>query len=993
MKTSIIILFATITLHCFSQSGNYPNVDSKEYELMKKENKIPRGLKLVGKKSFTPTSADLKLLLPNDEPPTPASTTSCSCYIQPDSTYTLALLPNDDGSTNQLNIPFNFCLYGTTHNTLYINNNGNVSFGTAVSTFSSSPFPDPDFVMVAPFWADVDTRGTGQVKYKITPTAIYVNWVGVGYYDSEIDKVNTFQLIITNGTDPILPAGNNIAFCYGDMQWTTGSVSQGINGFGGIPATVGVNQGGFGGNYIQMGQFDQPGLGYDGGYGNSDGVDWLDNKTFYFNSCSSTNIAPIASGLNNCDTLRICSTGDTLILNGLFLAPEIGQNTVVTVNLNGTPDASVLSISSGNSATALVQIIASLANAGNQIITFTATDDGTPAGITIVNVPVFIDIDTTGASTFNPTISGDLQLCEGANTTLSVMPTTYNSYTWSTGSIDTLVVADSGGVFWVTATRNGCYKTIFAYITEHSLPTPVIVGNLFPCNGSMASLTVDSLIYSSYNWTTADTNDSIDVGAGTYVVVVVDSNGCTGISPPVMVVEPLPVVITGILAVCNGDLAVLTTTNLFVNYNWSNSSANDSIFVPTGIYSVTVTDINSCVITSPPFNVNTFDYSLALNGIQPYCSNQSITLTAVANPSANAGYLWSTASTTSSININSGGNYSVTVAYPNGCIADTSVIVASPNSLPTPIISGILSTCKDTSTILSIDSIALYTSYVWSNSGTTNSIAVISGSFTVTVTDLNGCIGVSPSVVVINSNPTVTILGSQQFCLGDSTLLTANPSIPFGASYLWSNSETTQSINVEISGTYYLSVNYSNSCNTGDTITITQYDLPVANFTEFPINISSTTNPVTFTDLSTIPSGTITNWVWNFGDSTSSFLQQPPPHIYSKDGTYFVTFAVQSNNGCWDTVMYQYTIESDLEIPNVFTPNGDGENDLLVFKNLQYFRKTSLAIYDRWGIKVYESSDYQNNWNGGGHSDGVYYYELIFAKLKDPEYGFFQIIR
>ena len=52
---------------------------------------------------------------------------------------------------------------------------------------------------------------------------------------------NTFQLIISDGTDTIIPANNNIAFCYGDMQWTTGAASSGIGGFGGTAATVGAN--------------------------------------------------------------------------------------------------------------------------------------------------------------------------------------------------------------------------------------------------------------------------------------------------------------------------------------------------------------------------------------------------------------------------------------------------------------------------------------------------------------------------------------------------------------------------------------------------------------------------------------------------------------------------------------------------------------------------------------------------------------------------------
>ena len=85
--------------------------------------------------------------------------------------------------------------------------------------------------MIAPFWADVDTRSTngGNVWYKLTPHSLVVVWDHVGYWNMMEDKLNTFQLIISDGQDTLVPAGNNVSFCYGDMQWTTGSASGGIN--------------------------------------------------------------------------------------------------------------------------------------------------------------------------------------------------------------------------------------------------------------------------------------------------------------------------------------------------------------------------------------------------------------------------------------------------------------------------------------------------------------------------------------------------------------------------------------------------------------------------------------------------------------------------------------------------------------------------------------------------------------------------------------------
>jgi hypothetical protein len=94
---------------------------------------------------------------------------NCACYTPHDGTWTLAMAPNDDGSTANIPIPFNFCLYGSNYTSLWINNNGNITFDNSYATFSAVGFPDPSYVMVAPFWGDVDTRGIGEVWYKINP--------------------------------------------------------------------------------------------------------------------------------------------------------------------------------------------------------------------------------------------------------------------------------------------------------------------------------------------------------------------------------------------------------------------------------------------------------------------------------------------------------------------------------------------------------------------------------------------------------------------------------------------------------------------------------------------------------------------------------------------------------------------------------------------------------------------------------------------------------
>jgi len=193
---------------------------------------------------------------------------------------------SDDGSTASFQLPFDFCFYGTILNEFYINLNGNVSFGSGYSEFTSTGFPVAGFPMLAPFWADVDTRTEiGEIWYKVTATHVIVIWDQVGYFQEHGDKRNTFELIFTNGTDPLIGVGNNVAFSFGDMTWTTGDASNGVNGFGGVPATVGVNRGD-GIDYALVGRFDHEGTDYDGPDGNYDGVNYLSGKNYFFDACS-----------------------------------------------------------------------------------------------------------------------------------------------------------------------------------------------------------------------------------------------------------------------------------------------------------------------------------------------------------------------------------------------------------------------------------------------------------------------------------------------------------------------------------------------------------------------------------------------------------------------------------------------------------------------------------------------------------------------------------
>jgi hypothetical protein len=269
--TLTVILMVNVSILLGQVQPGDPN-----YDQMKEQGLIAQP------EQVTPPSAPLVTMEPLDN-----GNRNGGLLIPRDGTFTLAMSPNDDGSSSLITLPFTFCLYGDNYTTCYINNNGNVSFGSPYGTYSSTGFPVSGFPMVAPFWADVDTRSCGSVWYKIqtNPNRLIVVWELTGYYSNQCDKFNTFELVMTDGNDPFIGMGKNVAFSYAEMSWTTGSASGGSGGFGGTPATVGINKGD-GVDYALLGRFDHPGTDYDGPDGNADGVDWLDEKDFVFDGCA-----------------------------------------------------------------------------------------------------------------------------------------------------------------------------------------------------------------------------------------------------------------------------------------------------------------------------------------------------------------------------------------------------------------------------------------------------------------------------------------------------------------------------------------------------------------------------------------------------------------------------------------------------------------------------------------------------------------------------------
>ncbi|HYC91570.1 MAG TPA: PKD domain-containing protein, partial [Thermoanaerobaculia bacterium] len=489
------------------------------------------------------------------------------------------------------------------------------------------------------------------------------------------------------------------------------------------------------------------------------------------------------------------------------------------------------------------------------------------------------------------TASGPLAFCEGGSVTLTAPES--SSYAWSTGATTRSITVNASGAYSVTVTNaNGCSASSApATVTVNALPsTPNITasGATTFCEGGSVTLTAPDGY--AYAWSTGATTQSITVNAsGSYSVTITNANGCSASASTSVTVNPLPatptITASGPTTFCEGGSVTLTAPAGY-SYAWSNGATTQSITVnASGAYSVTITNANGCsasASTSVTVNPLPSTPTITASGPTTFCEGGSVTLTAPAGYS----YAWSNGATTQSITVNASGSYSVTVTNANGCSATSAPTTVNANALPsTPTITanGPTTFCEGGSVTLTAP--AGY-SYAWSNGATTQSITVnASGAYSVTVTNASGCSATSaPTTVTVNakpSTPAVTANGPTTFCEGGSVTLTA----PAGYSYAWSHGATTQSITVNASGAYSVTVTNANGCSaTSAPATVTVNPKPAT--PAVTASGSTALCPGASVTL-TAPAGF--TYLWSNGATTQSIT-------VSTAGSYSVT--VTNANGC-----------------------------------------------------------------------------------------------
>ena len=478
------------------------------------------------------------------------------------------------------------------------------------------------------------------------------------------------------------------------------------------------------------------------------------------------------------------------------------------------------------------------------------------------------------------TISGNTSICAGGSTTLSVSEA--NSYLWSTGATTQSIQVTEEGLYSVTATNSTCEAHTSVYVAINALPTATISGTTAICGGTSTTLTANG--GTGYVWSNGATTASTEVStSGNYSVTVTNANGCAATASTSVVSAPNPSVqITGNPTACEGTQITLVASG-GTSYSWSNA-ANTATINPTqsGTYTVTAYNDLGCFATASA-NV-TINPNPQLNITAPHtiCNNSSTTLEVSDNlGSTITSCVWSNGGSGSSIMVSptSTTNYTVTVTNNNGCVAhaSTSVVVAEQLSFA---ISGNTSICGNESAELTVSGIAPanVSTYAWSNGANTASISVsASGTYSVIVTDVNGCTGYATTSVTASESPTATISGNFNVCSGNSATLIANG----GTSYQWSNGSAEASISVAVGGNYTVVVANGAGCTASASAIVTVNESPNP---EISGNLSicegeSTTLTVNGGD----------SFVWSNGSSNSSIN-------VTNSGTY--TVIASNANGC-----------------------------------------------------------------------------------------------
>jgi gliding motility-associated-like protein len=618
--------------------------------------------------------------------------------------------------------------------------------------------------------------------------------------------------------------------------------------------------------------------------------------------------------------LPVVTVNSTAICNGQAIA---------SLNASG---ASTYSWSAGTSSSTGASVTASPTVTTQYTVTGTAANTCTSTAVSTVTVNAIPSITVTNNGPY----------CSGG--TIQLNATGGTSYAWtgpngfsnSTANPSiTPATTSEAGQYSVTVTNAaGCTASGTTSVAVNLSLVPGIISNSPVCAGATLNLSCTNGV--SWTWTgpngfnsslqNPSVNSVTTAAGGTYSLSVVDANGCSGSGTIAVVVNALPVVTVNSTAICNGQATATLTANGASTYSWTtgtNPSTGANVAAAPAVtsqYTVTGTDGNGCVSTAvSTVTVNPIP-AITVSNTGPYCVNGTIQL----NATGGTNYAWTgpngfsnttpgpaiTPATTAEA-----GQYDVVVTDANGCVAsgNTTVIVNTsliPNlTTNSPLCDGAALNLSCTNGV----------SWNWTgpNGFSDNSqnptinpaTPIASGTYSISLTDVNGCVGTGTIAVVVNALPLVTV-NSTSICDGQATAsLTAS-----GASgYVWTtgtNPGTGAAVSAAPTTTSQYTVTGTdvNGCVSTAVSTVTVNSIPV-------ITVSNT-GPYCVNGTIQLNATGGTTYAWTGPNGFSNATSSPviTPATTAEAGQYDVT--VTDVNGCVATGNTTVAVNTSL-IPNL----------------------------------------------------------------------------
>ena len=561
---------------------------------------------------------------------------------------------------------------------------------------------------------------------------------------------------------------------------------------------------------------------------------------------------------------------------------------------------------------------------------------------------------TTVTVSSTPTISSTSStICAGGTATLTASGGT--SYTWTPGSTTNATLAVSPGsntTYTVTGSNGTCTSTATGSVTV-SGALSITSNSTSICSGSTATLTAAGA--TTYTWLPMSTNGSsvtVNPTSNTTYTIVGLSGTCTGSTTVNVGVTPQPTISVNTTTICSGTSTTLTATGA-TTYSWNTGATTSTLNVSpttTTVYTVTGTT-NGC--TSNKTTTVTVSSTPTISSTSStICAGGTATLTA----SGGTSYTWTPGSTTNAtLAVSPGSNTTYTVTGSNGTCTSTATGSVT--------VSGALSITSNSTSICSGSTATLTaagaTTYTWLPMSTNGSSVTVNptSNTTYTIVGLSGtCTGSTTVNVGVTPQPTISV-NTTTICSGTSTTLTATGA----TTYSWNTGATTSTLNVSpTTTTVYTVTGTTNGCTSNQTAIVTVIATPTLIISSDVVITKGTSTTLT------ISGGTNYNWSPNLDLSCTSC----PNPIASPSLT--TQYCVTSSNGaCTTTACVIVTVENDCKsnadytTPNAFTPNGDGSNDEFCLKGWSECTTSfHIAIFDRWGEKVYDSEDPSFCWDG-----------------------------